>query len=413
MNIDEIIKSAKSKILIVGVVGNSRVLISSVADALKTNPALKCTILTESENYIFNKALLTDNVVTKSRKSFKVLLHEQRRIIEDLPKRIPNDAEVNIQICYLDIPIRIIKADDVIYVNYWVSSPNDKYEELNANVGGHDSIHEFITMLETERIGGKLSAPYRNSKGEITETIEAFDENRIRRGIYPRSSFYDSDLIKLVVWVFIFDRNGKMLIHKRSANAKDNQDMWDKSVGGHADYLVDTDTSKTVPREVIEELITNETVKSQFIQTNDTDVVFLGEWKPEQRYDNPFYEIRNGKDQWVYFRLPESYRTISPRILPDGTSRRNEVIADVYLFIFSEGVSKKTIQAFENSDYKLIEPTLLKTVIENSEEGISTPSFSGDAIPKFSPDLKYAFSSKLRDRLEEFQSYIFYNLGDD
>lgn len=398
MNIVEILKKSKKEIVIIGVAGIGKEIISFLNSDEK--PA-SIEIIVENENYLFAKSRLTDNSFSKKRISFHNLLFENRQISEINTSKHSN---LSISVCYIDIPIRIIISDGITYINNWITIPNQDYNKVELHIDNQE-IKDFIEIMLNKHVGKKYSAPYYNKKGAKTETIELFDEDRIRRGIFPRSAFYDSDFIKLVVWVFIFDRQGNMLIHKRSANAKDNRDMWDKSVGGHADYKNDIDTSKTVPRETIEELITNETASNNLIKTNDEDVIFLGEWKPELRKSNPFLELNNYKHNWAYFRLKDFIRTTSPRILPDGTIRSNEVIADCYLFLLSEDINSNNLENLENSAYKLLDPNDIKNAMDKAKLEMPDENFDNEIV-KFTPDMKYAFSSKLRNDLIEFSEYI-------
>ena len=337
------------------------------------------------------------------------MLHERNHILENFARTVKAYPNVTIQICYLDLPGKVIKVGDAIYSGSWLESMNGHYQAIDSASDEYAEINAFITALGDASTHGKFCAPYRTNAGELVEVLEAFDENRIRRGIFPRAAFYNADLIKLVIWVFLFDRSGKLLIHKRSANAKDNRSMWDKSVGGHVDFSSDVDTSKTVAREVIEELLTTEIRKKTFIKTNDEDLIFLGEWKPEKRHDDPFYEIKNHPDRWYFFKDPQSYRTQSNRVLPEGGLQRNEVIADVYYLILSDDISEANINQFQNSEFRLVHPTVLKTLIDNSVAKKDLPETYQD-IHSFTPDLIFTFTGKIRSKLEQLQNYIIENL---
>ncbi len=403
MNVTDLLKKATKNITIIGVCGISDEIVKFLNEK---DEQLSITILCESDNYIFNKAILSDNNHSQQRISFSDYRFELNRITSELADKYSNDDSVEIKISYVEIPKRTIIVDSQFYTSEWVIVPDTEYKLVDKNSELELSINNYVTLLNEKEVGQKFLAPYKNEKGKIIETIELFDEDRIRRGVFPRSAFYDTDFIKLVVWVYIFDRKGRLLIHKRADNAKDNRSMWDKSVGGHADYLNDIDTSKTVPREVIEELVTDENVGSTFIKTNDDDVIFLGEWRPDKRISNPFKEIENYKNNWVYFRMPKYERTSSPRILPDGTQKNNEVIADTYLFLLSDDIDSDKISEFKNSSYKLLYPREVKNAIENSKSGKEDLNFDGLEDLKFSPDLNYTFNSKLRYELEQFSNYI-------
>ena len=121
-------------------------------------------------------------------------------------------------------------------------------------------------------------------KGNRKEVIYNYTADHVMLGQMPRDSFYGSDNYKLVMWALIFDREGRILIHKRSINAKDNQGMWDKSVGGHIS-LNDYDTITGASREIAEELYTCEEAEQGHSKNdgwtaiNKDKIIYLGKWK--------------------------------------------------------------------------------------------------------------------------------------
>lgn len=401
-NIKTLLLGAKEKITVIGVSGIGDELLDFFGKENKSHISIH--VLCESDNFLFSRSLISDSFLLNTRVSFSNLIIDQHKISNYASSE--TQSNIDIKVCYLDFPLRIVVIDTDVYVNNWILLPNNSYKKINEKDEDHNEIISYINLMLNENVGLKYSAPYKNKKGIVTEIIELFDEDRIRRGIFPRSSFYDSDFIKLVVWVFIFDRKGQLLIHKRATNAKDNQGMWDKSVGGHADYIQDVDTSRTVPREVIEELITDENIGNQFIKTNDSDIIFLGDWRYDKRGYYPFEEIKKLKDKWAFFKLPGHYRTTSPRILPDGRKKNNEVIADTYLFVLSDEISLENIDNFQNSSYVLIAPSQLKTVYDRSKNNMPVDDIFIDSVPLFTPDIEYALTSKLRKHLEDFSKVI-------
>ena len=105
--------------------------------------------------------------------------------------------------------------------------------------------------------GAKLYSTEETKKGDRLEVINAYNSNREVMFQLPRDSFPETKLAKLVVWAMLFTRDGKLLIHKRGMNAKDNRNRWDKSVGGHV-AVDDVDSAKAVAREIAEELYKHE-----------------------------------------------------------------------------------------------------------------------------------------------------------
>ena len=128
----------------------------------------------------------------------------------------------------------------------------------------------------------------------------------------------------------------------------------------------------------------------------------MGDWKYSSRGSKILDEANRLKDKWVFFKVLGDFRTASPRILPDGSKKDNQVIADAYLFLLSEDVTLEKVTDFQNSSYKLIFPSELRSAFDLARNNMSAKDVFGEDKPKFSPDLKYAISSRLRDTLEEF-----------
>ena len=101
-------------------------------------------------------------------------------------------------------------------------------------------------------MGAKKYSSEITAKDNRTEIISMYNDNRHCLGQLPRESFLNIEKAKLVVWGMLFTRDGRVLIHRRADNAKDNRDMWDKSIGGHVDMEKDTvDTVKAAAREAL------------------------------------------------------------------------------------------------------------------------------------------------------------------
>ena len=314
------------------------------------------------------------------------------------------DPLVEIEIIHLNIPVSIIQVDDRIFANLWLHELSPKFEEVKKDHQWRSQLNSYIQTFFSKDIGRKYSC-----KAE-DESLELFDHDRIPRGIYPRKSFYDTDYSQLVVWAFIFDRKGRLLIHKRKKNAKDNQEMWDKSVGGHVDFDADFDTSQAVLREVIEELFSEEMKKSKVDLTtwvvSNEDLIYLGDWRPNRRQKYPFYELNHIRREWAFFKASDSPRISSPRTLPNGGIRRLQVIADVFLFVTGPAFDDESLGVLKNSKFKLIELSELKNVMDKALRNEKVKDFDKKQIPKFTPDLTNVMTSKLRDTLEEFSQYI-------
>jgi hypothetical protein len=375
-------------------------------------------ILCESDNMLFAKSFTHDTEMAENRLSYRTLKFRRDRALVDLPDLIAtNVAEscaptnfVDIGITYLNVPISIVQIDDRLFVNLWLHELERFYEEIESSHSWSSLIERYVEAYFDPKLGRK----YVSKVGD--EVLELFDHKRIPRGIYPRHSFYDTDYSQLVVWSFVFDRKGRMLIHRRARNAKDNRGMWDKSVGGHIDFHQDVGTARAASREVIEELFSDEVKLSQSDlakwSVNDREMIYLGEWRPDHRGKAPFEEIARFRREWAFFRVSGSQYLYSPRMLPNGKTRRLRVIADVFLFVAGPHLDESTLGELKNSTFKLVEISELKNAMDLALRGETVSDFDREEpIPQFSPDLTNIMTSNLRDVLDEFSQYIKQYLG--
>lgn len=413
VHIEELLSNAKRQITLIGAVSlqiNWLKLATLISKKLKTSK-VNMTIICESETWLFMKSLTTDLPNSDPRISYSDL-YENRKSIFELPDYLKDNGaseanikKLNIVVSHLDISMPILMVDSNIYYSLWLHQMPNDFVKLSKEDPMYESINNYIqSSLDPEK-GMKFGCNIND------ETLELMDHNRVRRGIYPRSSFYDTDYNQWVIWGFIFDRSGKLLIHKRDENAKDNRGMWDKSVGGHVDYNLDADSSNGMARETVEELFTDE-LKKQDIKTwsiTTEDMLFLGEWRPDKRKYYPFQEVKRYTNQWCYFRINKRQQLPSPRTFPDGQVKMLRVIADVFLFIAGESLNNESLGKLENSDYKLIDLADLKTAMNKSTMQEEVPGFDKDVrrkIPVFSPDLNNIMTGELRNTLIKFSSLI-------
>lgn len=415
----EILSTAEEQVSFLGVVAIDAdwdFLAEQWSSKLRDNPDFRINVLCESDNMLFSKAFTYDTDLASKRRSFEDLKFVRDRVFDlkeslllaGAPKDVIFDIgkpRVDIEIIHLQIPVSVVKVDGRIFMSLWLHEVWSEFEEVEKDNPWMNQLDSYIQTYFNQDLGRKYSC----KPGE--EILELFDHHRVPRGIYPRESFYDTDYSQLVVWAFIFDRKGRLLIHRRSKNAKDNQEMWDKSVGGHVDFEKDIDTSRAVLREVIEELFSDEMKKSKVDFTpwwavSDAEMVYLGEWRPGQRRRQPFNEINSFRHEWTYFRLPYSQPIYSPRTLPDGRVRRLRVIADAFLFITSPALSDECTGELKNSMFKLIELSELKNAMDKALRKEKVPEFDKKRIPKFTPDLTNIMTGELRGNLEEFSQYI-------
>jgi tetratricopeptide (TPR) repeat protein len=371
------------------------------------NPNFEITVLCESDNMLFSKSFTYDTNVATNRRSFEDLKFIRDRAMHDFPESLHNliqdKGKIEIEIMHLPIPISIVQVDNRIFANLWLHEVDEYFEEITQNHPWHALLEKYVATYFNREYGRKYACTLKD------EMLELFDHERISRGIYPRDSFYDTDYSQLVVWAFVFDRQGRLLIHRRADNAKDNQGMWDKSVGGHIDFESDPDMSHAALREVIEELYSDEMKqgKSGFIAVSDKEMVNLGEWRPNKRRRFPFHEIRTFDREWAFFKLQDSQHLYSPRTLSDGRIRRLRVIADVFLFVASPKLIESSLGSLKNSTFKLIELSELKDAMDRALRKEEVHGFDEtNSIPAFTPDLINIMTGNLRGTLEEFSQYI-------
>lgn len=333
-----------------------------------------------------------------------------------------------IKTIFHSIPIQMIKIDNVYYANL---DPLHSYDVDRFVYIGNSSLtleedknrfhlfEEYISYFDAF-INSQYTTE-ETKKGNRKEVIYNYRSDHAVIGQMPRDSFYGSENYKLVMWALVFDREGKILIHKRSINAKDNQGMWDKSVGGHI-AITDRDTISGASREIAEELYTVEEAEqghsknSSWINTNKDKIIYLGKWN-EARYPNFATNLRLESDEFYSFSF-DSRLTSQPidsmRVLPDGTHIKAKCFVDLYFVVTSEEFDLSELQ---NSKYLVLPPEKIKEFAKNGilpkevsdkecgvfevtpdlEYIINSPEWDNE-ITKFSLRVKEAFACTKRDR---------------
>lgn len=400
----DILNSTKIKILgssILGAPNNSKFLRSFHNNILKDNNC-DIKIICESENQLFQFSLLTD-VNEKNRISF-VDFQIRRDYISEL--FYGNEQAVNVSYSSLNIPFFAIATD----TNIWFC-PTTKFE-LEDYFLVDISSEKFLFVKEyLDYIFNGVGDKFISNKGD--EQLELFDQNKIPRGIFPRNSFYDTDHYQYVIWGLVFNRSGKLLIHKRKENAKDNQNMWDKSVGGHIDFHNERSSHEAAVRELIEELYTEEKKEQSghafsMLSEDSSKVLFLGDWRKES-YGSDYFNHINvldnkkpiGEENWVFYKIPSSITHNTPRLMPDNKGEKwLRVIVDIFIFITNTEIDEKYISNhFKNSQYKLVEPNILKSHIDNKQDEVGNEFI-------ITPDLKFIMTGSLRDTISEVSNSI-------
>lgn len=377
-------------------------------------------VLCESDNLLFSHSFLSDTDLAPNRREFSELRFIRDRASEDLPRLLTSQHSatrrngsalpdfLSVEIMYLHMPVSVVEVDGRLFASVATYELDNHYEELGEDHPWMAVLRTYATTYFDKQQGRK----YADAPGE--EVLELFDHDRIPRGIYPRRSFYDTDYSQLVVWALIFDRRGRLLIHRRADNAKDNRSMWDKSVGGHVDFAQDVGTSRAVVREVIEELYTDELKKDLGVWApSDEEMIYLGEWRPKQRGRHPFREISSFDKEWAFFRIRDYQRLYSPREMPDGRVRRLRVIADVFLFVAGAGLTENSLGGLYNSKFKLMDLSELKSAMDRALRKEEVLGFDESRpIPLFTPDLVNIMTGELRAALVDFSQYVKRYLND-
>ena len=348
-----------------------------------------------------------------------------------------NDSEKKqrlfIKNCYMPIPVPMVKIDDELFITMALTKFDhiDKFQyvgkvvfneeiecyEAEAGKDGYRSLwlNEFVSYYQEYFINENGTQRYsteETAEGNRKEVIDIFDEERSRIGIGPRDAFLSNmAIVKSVVWALIFDRKGRILIHQRAKNAKDNQGLWDKSVGGHVS-TEDLDTIEAVKREIAEELFTIEHEGQgghdsvQWMITNKNKIIYLGDWKTARFPD--LKSLHLSEDEYYNFSLnypdinKRDFRreiVITERLLPNGETVKAKCFVDAYLCIVSQDFN---IDKLENSKYALLTPNELKRcVLRKSIRLNEKREFSNTdgAEEEFKPtsDLAYLVESAIWD----------------
>lgn len=359
------------------------------------------------------------NILEAPRYTLRKFLVDQKcsniEPIGDIPETLRKNYRqcFSLRTCYLNIPIPTLNIDDKYYIVMSLTkfSDFDTFELVDHRHSWYEELQNYFAAYLDNTEGAKKYSTEETLKGNRIEVIQSYDSRRLPTGLLPRDSFLNTSQVKLVVWGLIFTRDGKLLIHKRKENAKDNQGMWDKSVGGHV-AVSDIDTVKAVARELAEELYIHEASeqgdhdKNNFLKVNADKLIFLGEWLPDRRYIMPFKDINSHKDEFYYFRLNYPFSNVvrnSPRYLQDGTVQDVSLFVDVYVCIASENFD---ISKLKNSEYLVLELHEIKDAFITGKIANSTNNVIIKEDFMVSPDLKSIIHSSMWDDLASFSDYV-------
>ena len=293
------------------------------------------------------------------------LVEQKSRHIEpegDVEDRKDEKQCFYLRTCYWRIPVPIINIDDDYYYTLSLTKfcTQEKFEKITPQNIRYDEFQKYIFAYFDNEFGAQKYSSEITRKDNRTEIILMYNDERHCLGQLPRASFMDIPKAKVVIWGMIFTRDGRVLIHKRAENAKDNRGMWDKSIGGHVDMKKDTvDTVKAAAREMLEELYKIEDKdqgshnKKDIQKINPDKPIFLGEWREELRITLPFKEIKKNEEDIYFFRMNYKFSesTIdSPRILPTDKESPVKCFVDMYVFVMNQHFEERKL---ENSSFKL------------------------------------------------------------
>ncbi len=402
--------SAESSVEVIGILPLDLLLqdLSELfTDLLLQKPDLSFEIVCESDNELFTRSLSLDTPFSKERRSF-ASMRLARKLLLNLhctwqEEQKGSGAErFRVNLLHMPLTQYLIRIDSrkIFAAPVTHRLPNlADYELVTTDSVLHGWLADYLDFLFDERRGRRLMAD------SNTEILELYDQDRLPRGTFPRDSFYDTDYHQLVIWDFIFDRAGNLLIHRRGPNAKDNRDMWDKSVGGHVDWKSEFSTAKAAVRELVEELFEDELNKEAMAHFTESqrNTIYLGDWRTDKRGLYALHEIRTLGEAWAYFSLPEPRKIDSPRHLPDGTVRRLRVFAECFLFVANAKLSPENLETLQNSDFRLLPVAQLKTELES---GVFTTQDGSVELFRGSPDLNTIMTSELREILDEFSQLV-------
>lgn len=318
----------------------------------------------------------------------------RKQKLEEYQKMPDTKQRLFIKNCYMPIPVPMIKIDDELFITMALTQFDgiDKFQYVGKIIfdeskrcyissegkDGYRSLwlDDFVKYYQEyfcNESGAQKYSTEETAKGNRKEVIDIFDENRNRIGIGPRDAFLSNmAIVKSVVWALIFDRKGRILIHQRAKNAKDNQGLWDKSVGGHVS-TEDLDTIEAIKREITEELFTLENEGQgghdivQWMITNKNKIIYLGDWKTTRFPD--LSALNLSPDEYYNFSLnypdinKRDFRreiVVSERLLPSGETVKAKCFVDPYLCIVSENFD---ITKLYNSQFALLTPNELKRCV--------------------------------------------------
>ncbi|MCL2598866.1 MAG: NUDIX domain-containing protein [Firmicutes bacterium] len=288
----------------------------------------------------------------------------------------------SLRICYLPIKIPLVRIDNEYFMGLALTKFDEigQFEKIDKSHAWWEVIQKYGKAFFEDKRGAKKYCTEYTELADRLEVIGYYDQGRHYLGTLPRDAHLDGNTNKVVVWGIVFSRDGRILIHQRKGNAKDNQGMWDKSFGGHVDNDKDVvDTVKAAAREMLEEFNKVEQAmqgghdKVEDFVPNENKPIFLGEWRKEIKSAVSVEELLKNKGEYYFFRIGYEYSKryiVSKRLLGDGEIQETRCFADVYAFIAPDHLD---INKLKNSAYRLIETgELYGEVYAHRKDGMHT-----------------------------------------
>jgi len=306
------ISQANSKVVFIGGISSSLLnsnFYSLITEKLTNSSQLTIKFFYESSDNLFRRSQYCEVPLQQAdQRDFSGMLKRKldiEKIPEEVRKRISHIepkiqqnilSRLSVKEVHLQLYMIVTKIDDIIYLTSISNRRNSRSPTVRL-ADKRDPFYrmavEYINYFTEENPG----EPYSTDPGE--EILQIFDEKGIARGFCARATVRKIPRLRVkVVFGFVFDEDGNILLQKRSNKARDNQLLWDKSFGGHMNGEQDPSIIETARREFSEELLNG--------QNQQVNLYHLGQWNSQtldysnefklgkfllfNLYDDPIYE---------------------------------------------------------------------------------------------------------------------------
>ncbi|MCP3957992.1 MAG: NUDIX domain-containing protein [bacterium] len=370
MRLGDLLAEARNRILIIGTTAIGEELLRhtrTLAQLLTDHPSLKLSILYESDDELFKQSIGVDRPeepglyagLWESRDQLRGI---RRRILEScgLSENSGLAQRIELKQVHLRLPLNIVKVDSEIWAGMVTTSIGDcsSYSKV-CDLPWKGAIEDYASSYsDPYRMGAYLYDPENDKK-----LLQIYDNGTPprSRGIFPRQVRYPHNSIrKRSVWGFIFNRQGELLLQKRSEWVQDNRNLWDKSFGGHLD--AEEDPVTMAKKELIQECFLPAAEDTDYIGEDTSLIMNLGEWIAPSGEEGAHFTDHLAK---AYSHLPshtwclfapnldrEGNRIVleSERLLPGGGGEPVFVafVTDVFFVVAPKELLDDQAQAEEN-----------------------------------------------------------------